>query len=294
MSESTNEARKIKVRREWVGAPQGTVANPTVWLFVATLATFAGVTAAYLTGRLPVLPTVLLNAVAIYVGFTVLHESMHGIAHTNRTVNRWLGRVTGMLLTVPFPLFRAVHYEHHSHTNDTERDPDLFIAESPRWLLPLWSLWILVEYRSHYYGRRLWREKADRNAALLSEAMLVAVIVIATAAGHLGTLLTVWIAPALLAVVFLVMAFDYLPHYPYDSAERYHDTRIYPGRLGNAIFLGQNYHLIHHLWTTIPWYRYTKVFPEIREDLEQRGARIGWRVEPSTASLREDRGARLA
>jgi len=42
--------------------------------------------------------------------------------------------------------------------------------------------------------------------------------------------------------------------------------------------LGQNYHLIHHLWTTIPWYRYQRVFRAIRPELEARGSRIGWTV----------------
>lgn len=285
MTDDAGAASRIAVQREWLGAPETTITNPTVWLCVATLAVFGGVAAGYLTGRLPAVPTMLLNAVAIYVGFTVMHESMHGIAHANRTLNRWLGRVTGLLLTVSLPLFRGVHYEHHSHTNDAERDPDLFVAHSPKWLLPIWTLGIVVEYRRHFYGRGLWRSTADRNEALMIEALLAAMTVLAVATGHLGTLIVVWFGPALLAVACLALAFDYLPHYPYDSAERYRDTRIYPGRVANVILLGQNYHLIHHLWTTIPWYRYQGVFAAIRSDLEQRGARIGWWVTPRADAL---------
>jgi beta-carotene hydroxylase len=291
MGDLQGKAPRIKVQREWVGAPVGTLGNPTFWLFVATLTGFCLVTATHIAGGLPIAATVVLNAVAIYVGFTVMHESMHGIAHANRTVNRWLGRVSGLLLTLPMPLFRAVHYEHHAHTNDAERDPDLFLAKSPWWLLPLWTLGVLVEYRRHFYGRRLWRRKADLYAALLNDAALVCVLAAAAVTGHLGTLLVVWLGPAMLAIVFLAMTFDYLPHYPYDSAERYHDTRIYPGKVANAILLGQNYHLVHHLWTTIPWYRYQRVFAAIRPDLEQRGARIGWFVSPPRREMREQRAA---
>ena len=270
--------KNIAVKREWVGAPRGTVSNPTVWLFAATVAGFTAVSAGYVAGRLPLVAAILLNAVAIYVGFTVLHESMHGIAHRNRTANRWLGHAAGMLLTVSLPMFRAVHYEHHSHTNDAERDPDLFLSRSPKWLLPITSVYVVVEYRLHYYGRKLWRTRADLAGALAAEILLVTVIAAAIATGTFATLAVVWLAPAMLAVVFLAMAFDYLPHYPYESAERYHDTRVCPGRVANAVLLGQNYHLIHHLWTTIPWYRYRGVFDEIRPELEARGARIGWRV----------------
>lgn len=274
MSDQASKAPRIKVRREWVGAPTGTLRNPTFWLFVATLTSFGLVTAAYLAGELPIVITLVLNAVAIYGGFTVMHESMHGIAHESRTLNSGLGRISSLLLTIPMPLFRAVHYEHHAHTNDPERDPDLFMAQSPWWLVPLWSPQVIVEYRRHFYGRKLWRQKGDLYAALLNDAGLVAAIAVAAATGHLGTIMVLWLGPALLAVVFLAVAFDYLPHYPYASAERYHDTRIYPGKVANAVLLGQNYHLIHHLWTTIPWYRYRRAFAAVRPDLEQRGARI--------------------
>jgi len=288
MAGTEKKTDTIPVQREWVGAPEGTLANPTVWLLVVTLTIFGVSSAAHLTGHLGTLPTIVLNAIAIYLGFTVMHESMHGVGHANRNVNRWLGRVGGLLLTISLPMFRGVHYEHHSHTNDTERDPDLFVASSPKWILPLWCLGIVFAYRRHFYGRKLQRSNSDLREALLVEGILLATVAVAIATGHVGTLFTVWFGPALLAVIFLAIAFDYLPHYPYDSAERYFDTRVYPGKLGNAILLGQNYHLIHHLWTTIPWYRYASVFEEIRPELERRGVRIGWSVTPGVVAGASD------
>ena len=119
----------------------------------------------------------------------------------------------------------------------------------------------------------------------MNVAALVSAVAAAALTGHLGTLMVVWLGPAMVAIVFLSISFDYLPHSPYDSTERYHDTRIYPGKMANVILLGQNYHLIHHLWTTIPWYRYRPVFAAIRPDLEQRGARIGGLLSPSPREL---------
>ena len=54
---------------------------------------------------------------------------------------------------------------------------------------------------------------------------------------------------------------------------------------GNALLLGQNYHLIHHLWTTIPWYRYQRVFERIEGDLAERGARIEWRKDETERAI---------
>jgi len=235
-------------------------------------------TAGYLSDRLPAAATIAINAVAIYLLFTVMHDSMHRTAHESRFMNDLLGRLSALPLTATMPLFRAVHYEHHSHTNDPERDPDLIVSRRPRWALPLWCFAILIEYRRQYFGRRLWRDRSDLVEAIAMECVLIGVLVAAVVTGNFATLATVWLGPALIAVLFLAMSFDFLPHYPYDSQERYHDTRIYPGRVLNALLLGQNYHLIHHLWTTIPWYRYQRVFGEIEDQLIERGARIEWRA----------------
>ncbi|MEM8608830.1 MAG: fatty acid desaturase [Myxococcota bacterium] len=274
---SQTAPKRIKVQRAWVGPPSGTLNNPTVWLFFLSIGGLAFGTAGYLLGRLPAAATLAINAIAIYLVFTVMHDSMHRTAHTSRFVNDLLGRLSAVPLTVTMPLFRAVHYEHHSHTNDPARDPDLVVSRQPRWALPFWCLAVIFEYRRHYFGRRLWRDRADLVEALLMEAVLLGVIVAAIATGTFTTIAVVWLGPAVIAVTVLALCFDFLPHYPYGSQERYLDTRIYPGRLLNVLLLGQNYHLIHHLWTTVPWYRYQRVFAEIEPELLERGARVEWR-----------------
>jgi beta-carotene hydroxylase len=195
-------------------------------------------------------------------------------------VNATLGRLSAFTLTVTLPLFRAVHYEHHSHTNDPERDPDLGVSRRPRWLVLFWCLGLIVEYRVQFYGRKLWRNKADLAGAIAMETVLVVTLVASLVTGTFSLVSTLWFGPALLAILFLALTFDFLPHYPYDSRARFLDTRIYPSRFLNAVLLGQNYHLIHHLWTTMPWYRYQRVFRAIRPELEARGSRVGWTVEP--------------
>ncbi|MGH7895086.1 MAG: fatty acid desaturase [Candidatus Binatia bacterium] len=282
---------RIKVDREWIGAPEGTVTNPTVWLLVAAYATLGIGTHAYVAGTLPVWLVVALHAAALYVVFTPLHESMHGVAHQSALLNAWIGRLAGVPLTITLPIFRGTHYEHHSHTNDPGRDPDLVVARRPRLLLPLWCLAIVVEYRRHFYGRRLHRSRRDWWEAIAFDVLLLAFVTTAIAGGWWRTALVLWLGPAAIAVVFLGFAFDFVPHYPYDSNARYLDTRIYGGSLLNAVLLGQNRHLIHHLWTTIPWFRYQGIFRRIRGDLEARGCRIGWRISPLRAAIPEVQSA---
>lgn len=282
---------KIPVARAWLGAAPGTIANPTVWLLVVALAALAAGTWGYVSGALPAWAVVPLHATALYLIFTPLHESMHGVAHANPRANEWIGRVAGACLTVSLPLFRAVHFEHHSHTNDPARDPDHVVARAPRWLLPLWCLAVVSEYRRHFYGRRRWRSAGDRREAVAYEIALFATIVAAWWSGHATTLFVLWIGPALLALLFLAFAFDFLPHYPYDTREPYFATRVYGGAVLNVVLLGQNQHLIHHLWTTIPWFRYRAVFRQIEADLVVRGCRVGRRVSPLPVATRQEEAA---
>jgi len=275
----------IRVDRRWLGAPAGTLTNPTVWVLVGSYALLGLGAWGWLAAGWPAWAAIAVNALAIYVGFTPLHDAMHGVAHSSRWANGLIGRLGGTPLTISLPLFRGVHYEHHSHTNDAARDPDLVVAHRPRWLLPLWLLGVTVTYRLAFYRRKLWRSRGQLVEALATDVAVHALPVVALVGGWAGTLVVLWLAPAALAVLALAFAFDFLPHYPYDTNARYFDTRVTPGRLLNAVLLGQNHHLIHHLWTTIPWYRYQRVFHETRPALVARGCRIGWTATPLPAGI---------
>lgn len=283
---------EIPVDRAWIGASSARgLGNPTVALLVGALAVLAAGTTAYLAGWLSWPIVVAIHAVAIYVVFTPLHEAVHGIAYPSKGGNAAIGRVAGWTLGVSFPFFRAVHLEHHSHTNDPARDPDLIVAREPRALVALWCMAIEASYRRHFFGRRLWRDRRDLLEAVAFEGVMVGLLVASIALGWWRPLVVCWFAPAFVALVSLAFLFDFLPHYPFDNRARYFDTRIYPGRVLNVLLLGQNHHLIHHLWTTIPWWRYQGVFRTIRDELVARGARIGWHVAPLPAAVRDQEAA---
>jgi len=265
----------VPVPRQFLGAPDEPW-NPTITLMLAVTAGFSGLTASLLAGWLSPWLAIPGLAVCYYAVFTVLHESMHGIAHRSRRLNLALGRVAGFALMLPFPLFRAAHLAHHSHTNDPELDPDLMVARRPTWLAPMWFALTPLNYRALVYGRGMLRDRSARFEALATEAAIVGLIVLAAATGNLLLAAQIWLLPAALAILWLALAFDLLPHRPHTTRERYYDTRIYPGRFLNGLLLGQNYHLIHHLWTTIPWYRYQAAFHAVESDLVARGAPIGW------------------
>jgi len=254
--------------------------NPTFWVLGLYLALLGVGTYGYVAGGWPAWVTVALHAVAIYFGFTVLHESVHRLAHRQRAVNDAVGWVAGLPLTVTQPTFRVVHLTHHAKTNQPADDPDFVVGHGPWWVRPLSFISPLWGYRLHYYGRRMWKTRLELAAQVGLDVVVVAVVAGAALTGTLLDVAVLWIIPALVAVAFLGFAFDYLPHRPQDSTERYLDTRVYPSPVLNVVLLGQNYHLVHHAWVTVPWFRYQPVFAAVEADLEAVGARTrrgAWR-----------------
>ena len=84
---------------------------------------------------------------------------------------------------------------------------------------------------------------------------------------------------SIVGVTWLVMIFGWLVHIPFDETERYRDTSVYllPNaveRLGTWLWLGQNYHGIHHLFPRIPYFRYKQVFDQIEQGMRERGAPV--------------------
>ncbi len=275
MTTKASTSELVRIDRAYTGAPDGTLGNPTFWLLVGVMTTLALGTTLWLRGLVPTAAIFALHTAALYAIFTVMHDAVHGVAHRNRALNGVFGRVAAFLLFGAFHSFRAVHLEHHAHTNDPERDPDLGVSRRPALLLPLHCARIFVDYRVHYYGRRMGRGGAELAEVIVVDVVLHALLVFAILLPMLRPLLTLWIGPAVLAAMLLAFAFDYLPHHPHADRGRYIDTRAVPGRWLEVLLLAQNYHLVHHLWPPIPWFRYRRAFESVRPELEARGARIG-------------------
>ena len=268
--------KAIRPSAEHRGAPDTAAwRNPTVWLFVVFLITGAA-SLSYLWGVAPWWAAIILGVVARYVGFTVMHDSTHRATHRNRGVNEALGWLPGLALTLTLPVFRSCHTKHHTNTNRPKIDPDHAVGRAPNWLRPLWLISPLWTYRSSYFRLGWARTQRDLRTQVILDVAIIAMIIAAVATGHAVDLLVVFVVPLLLALAVLALAFDLIPHMPYDSTERFYDTRALPGRGLNILFLGQNYHLVHHLWNSVPWYRYQAVYDETRDELAAIGARVDW------------------
>jgi len=241
----------------------------TIFLFCAAIILFAASCYFYLTGALSVGWAVLFNCLAAYMAFTVAHDATHSAVSTNRKLNDWLGRLSTMLLepAPAFGVFRFVHMQHHKFTNDPERDPDSYAGKGASWLLPFKWATLDFAYFTYYLNPHVFtkRPKSERREFYLGGLVGLAIVGTAIHGGWLTSYLLLHFLPTRIIKIVLTLSFDFLPHYPHHIRAQEDPYKSTSNRLGfewllTPLFLYQNYHLVHHLYPTAPFYRNLKLW----------------------------------
>ena len=266
VSEGAMASPSRLVPREFLDPPAPW--NPTVGLFLAGYGLAALTIWGWFVAGWP-LPVLLATGfLALHLEGTVIHDACHNAAHPHRFWNAVMGHGAALLLGFSFPVFTRVHLQHHAHVNDPKNDPDHIVSTFG----PLWLIAPRFFYHElFFFRRRLWR-RYELFEWGLARAIFVAIVVSAAKFGFLDFIFNCWFAPALMVGVTLGLFFDYLPHRPFQSRNRWHNSRVYPGRLMNWLIMGQNYHLIHHLWPSIPWFEYRPAYHATKPILDAKGS----------------------
>ena len=242
--------------------------NPTVGLFLGGYV-LAGLTIwGWFVGQWSLPLLVLVGFLALHLEGTVIHDACHNAAHPNRFWNAFMGHGAALLLGFSYPVFTRVHLQHHAHVNDPKHDPDHIVSTFG----PLWLIAPRFFYHEFFFfQRRLWR-RYELFEWALARTLFVLIIVSAAKGGFLDFIFNCWFAPALLVGVTLGLFFDYLPHRPFSSRNRWQNARVYPGKTMNLLIMGQNYHLVHHLWPSIPWFKYQAAYWATKPLLDRKGS----------------------
>lgn len=209
-----------------------------------------------------------LNVLALHLAGTVIHDACHNVAHRNPVVNAVMGHGSALLLGFAFPVFTRVHLQHHANVNDPKNDPDHFVSTGG----PL--LFIAARFLYHevfFFKRRLWRDY-ELLEWFLSRLIVGGIFYLSCVYGFLGYVLNFWFIPTAIVGLALGLFFDYFPHRPHQERDRWKNARVYPNPILNVLIMGQNYHLIHHLWPSIPWYSYQPAYYATKPLLDEKGS----------------------
>ena len=280
MSATVPAARRPRIPQEPLYQTPA-VAWPTLLLFVLALVLWIGALSAVLHGLIPPLAAILLQTVAAFMQFTVLHDGVHrsllrGYPRLNDVVTSLAGAFLGVVGVGA--AFRYAHFKHHRLTNEGQ-DPDQWSGHGRFLTRPLH--WATADL---YYGVVIlcdWSSipAKERGQMIVGVGLLLGVFAACVALGHGWDAVLYWLVPARLAILWLAFAFNYLPHHPHQVEQRHNPYAATNVRRGGEplmkwLFLYQNYHLIHHLFPSVPFYRYLKIWRRNEAEFTRRGTSV--------------------
>ncbi|MDA0261025.1 MAG: fatty acid desaturase [Proteobacteria bacterium] len=91
----------------------------------ATLLTASGYVLWSALGTWWVIPATFLHGTLISHLFAPYHEAIHGTPFSSRWLNRSLCWLTGLILMLPPTSFQYEHADHHTYTQNVDRDPQM-------------------------------------------------------------------------------------------------------------------------------------------------------------------------
>ena len=240
---------------------------PTIILFLICTGFIIGSTWAAIYGHISYLAACLINGTAGYFLFSPMHDAIHSSVGRSKKLNLWVGRITFLYFSslVAFELMRFIHFRHHRNANGEGDEADQIVQSGPAWLRPLKWPFIDLIYGWKYLGYWKDRPKSETRSVIIMFLTTLVVWPWLIINGYLMELLMFWIIPQRISFFFISFIFVYLPHVPNEISEKedaYRATSIREGMewLLSPLMMYQNYHLVHHLYPNVPFYRLVKIW----------------------------------
>ena len=251
--------------RSLIAAPA--LAIPTTLLFLACLGGLAAVSALAIQGTFPLWVGTLLNGLVVYFFFSVVHDSSHGAISKHRLLNETLGRI-GLFFfgpIAPLGMARWIHMQHHRFTNDEVKDPDYF-GHKMDLLTPLrWSNfdYFYTSYFLKHAGKAMIKQKLP--GLVIQVSLVIGLVAAAFDYGWGWEAVMLWLLPSRVSSFLFVMVFVWLPHCPFTHTAQQDEYKASNIRAGwewllTPLMTYQNYHLVHHLYPTAPFYQMLRLW----------------------------------
>lgn len=241
------------------------IAWPTVFLLLACHTVIFSSWALVLMDKMPLWAGCVANSIAMYFLFSPIHDAIHHAMSTNDKINQFFVYLI-LLPIVPFSdgqMLRVGHMMHHRFANEPEKDPDHFTMTAPLPALWIWFFWDF-NYLIYYLRNKEMFAKMYVGHPL-RDTIMVWTIAFAVGWFYPMEVIFLWLIPSRMMAWSIALVFMYLPHYPHDIAHNdqpYQATHMRRGLdwLLTPLMAWQNYHLVHHLYPTVPFYRYRRLW----------------------------------
>lgn len=261
---SSEEMPSDTLFRSYMQSPK--LAVPTTLLFILVTTSIVATWYYAMQGSIDMWMGSIINGLLSYWLFSVLHDGAHRAISSTPWLNERIGNTALLFMFpyVPMSVLRWVHNRHHIHANGP-LDPDIFEHNSPWWQVPI--RWTFFDgYYLYYflkYGQKVM--KKHQKDLIIYYSLLVSVFTAIVYMGYGYELFMLWFVPTRIALFLIAVVFVILPHHPAivsQGEEPYLATTMRMGWewLLTPLLVYQNYHLIHHLYPTVPFYKMHKVW----------------------------------
>ena len=230
-----------------------------------------------------ILPLIVAHGYVLAFLFCAFHETAHRTAFRSRWLNVMVGTLAGLLTFWPYRNYRVYHWEHHRHTQDVERDPELYFPKPSSLGAYLGVLTGIPNLHRRLTDiLRLARGRADRpwmappeRRPLIIEARAYLAVYVMVALGSVlagsPIALVVWVAPFLVGQAFLrpyLLAEHTACAFTRDCLDNTRTTLTLP--LVRLVAWNMPYHAEHHAYPAVPFH----ALPRLHERVQARIANL--------------------
>lgn len=247
------------------------IAWPTVIQLFVSLFTIAAVWYTVLSDIIPLWAGVIINIIAYYFLFSPIHDGLHRAISINENTNDFFTNLA--MVPVSFLMgggawARMFHMQHHRHTGKEVLDPDLEISSKGSHAMWKWFIWGF--HYSAYYQKYKDRLPTVKPGPWNKTRVVISLVFFGYLLFNFPLeFIFLWLVPTYAGISWMTaFVFSFLPHHLHkrtegaDPLDDYQATCNIVGFewLLSPIMQYQNYHLVHHLYPTVPFYRYVKIW----------------------------------
>jgi fatty acid desaturase len=214
----------------------------------------------------------------------LMHEATHYHLFRNRTVNEVVSE-----LFLAWPLFvttrayRGSHFAHHRHVN-TDRDPDMLRKQNAEWEFPQTRYALGLLLLKDVFGWNTYQQLMEasdmsdtsgQRSGRIDGYRIARIVYYLAIAGLVWyfdlwlVVLLLWFVPALTWLKMILRIRSIAEHYAVENDQVYTRTRTTLPSLLERMFIAPrhiNYHLEHHLYPSVPFFRLPQLHTALMED----------------------------
>lgn len=251
-----------------------------LWLVLLVL---SGVVAYFSWGHWWAVPAFFIYGTLYAVADHRHHELSHGTAFRTRWLNEGLFHLCAFMTLREGFYYRWSHSRHHTHTLLVGRDPEIAAPRPPRLSLQLLDFFFLHDGLVQFGrlarnasgdltedGRHFVPESQRRPVVWASRLYLLLILGVILACLATGSIL-----PALFVVLprfyggFFCQLFNLTQHAGLDEDvfdHRLNTRTVMMNPVFRFLYANMNYHIEHHMFPMVPFYRLPELHALIRDD----------------------------